>query len=52
MPLGSKLNAPRGSNFTLNYIKKTLNNFFSLATNGNLTKLSSNDPWVVPTKIV
>ena len=48
MPLGFKLNLARGHNFTLNYIMKTANDFFSLTANGNLTKLSRNDPWVIP----
>ena len=39
---------PWGQNFTLNYIRKTANDFFSLTTNGNVTKLNRNGPWVVP----
>ena len=35
-------------NFTLIYIMKTSNDIFSLTANGNLTKLYSNNPWVVP----
>ena len=41
---------PVGQNFTLIYIRKTLNIFFSQTANGNLTKLNRNDPW--PTNIV
>ena len=48
MPLGSKLTTSRGSQFTLNYIRKSSNNIFSWTANGNLTKLNRNGPWVVP----
>jgi len=40
--------APWGHNFTLNYIRKSSNDIFSWTTNGNLTKLNRNGPWVVP----
>jgi len=42
-------NWPRlgGHNFTLIYIRKTAKDFFSWTTNGNLTKLNRNGPWVV-----
>jgi len=44
-----KLNyAPGGYNFTLNYIRKTSNDFFSWTATGNLTKLDRNGPRVVP----
>ena len=43
---------PWGQNFTLNYIRKSSNDIFYWTTNGNLTKLNRNGPWVVPTKIV
>jgi len=39
---------PGGHNFTLNYIRKTANDFFSWTANGNFTKLNRNGPWVVP----
>jgi len=39
---------PGGHNFTLNYIRKSSNDFFSWTTDGNLPKLHRNDPWVVP----
>jgi len=39
MPLASKLSPPQGYNFTLSYIRKTLNDFLSSAANRNLTKL-------------
>ena len=48
MPLGSKLTGPRGSQFTLNYIRKSSNDMFSLTANGNLT---TQQEWS-PTKIV
>ena len=48
MPVGSKLTLPGGHNFTLNYIRKTANDFFFWTANGNLTKLNRNGPWVVP----
>ena len=47
-PWGQNWPRPGGHNFTLIYIRKTLNNIFSLTANGNLTKLHRNDPWVVP----
>jgi len=34
-------------NFTLNYIRKTSNDFFSWTANGNMTKLDRNGLWVV-----
>jgi len=46
-PSGQNWPRPGGHNFTLNDIRKTLNDFFSWTANGNLTKLSRNDPWVV-----
>ena len=42
-----KAQGPGGHNFTLTYIRKTSNDIFSLTTNGNLTKLHRNDPWMV-----
>ena len=42
---------PGGHNFTLNYIRKTSNNFLSWTANGNLAKLNRNGPWVIPYKI-
>jgi len=39
-PLGQNWPRPGGHNFTLNYIRKTANNFFSWTANGNFTKLS------------
>jgi len=50
-PWGQNWPRPGGHNFTLNYIRKTSNDIFSWTTNGNLTKLHRNDPWVVPYKI-
>jgi len=47
-PLGWNWPRPGGHNFALNYIRKTSNDIFSWTTNGNLTKLHRNDPWVVP----
>jgi len=47
-PWGQNWPRPGGHNFTLNYIRKTSNDIFSWTTNGNLTKLHRNDPWVVP----
>ena len=47
-PWGQNWARPRGHNFTLNYIRKTANDFFSWTANGNLTKLNRNGPWVVP----
>jgi len=43
-------NWPRrgGHNFTLNYIRKTSNNFLSWTASVNLTKLNKNGRWVVP----
>ena len=43
-----KAQGPGGHNFTLTYKGKTSNDIFSLTTNGNLTKLHRNDPWMVP----
>jgi len=39
---------PVGHNFTLNYIRKTANDFFSWTGYGNVTKLNRNGLWVVP----
>jgi len=50
-PWGQNWTRPGGHNFTLNYIRKTSNDFFSWATNGNLTKLNRNGHWVVPYQI-
>jgi len=50
-PLGQNWPRPGGHDFILNYIRKTSNDFFSWTANGNLTKLSRNDPWVVPYQI-
>ena len=47
-PWGQNWPRPGGHNFTLNYIRETSNYIFSWTANGNLTKLHSNDPWVVP----
>jgi len=47
-PWGQNWPRPGGHSFTLIYIRKTSNDNFSLTTNGNLTKLHRNDPWVVP----
>jgi len=47
-PWGQNWLRPEDHNFTLNYIRKTSNNFFSWTANGNLTKLDRNGPWVVP----
>jgi len=41
------LSCSRGHNFTLNYIRKTSNDFLSWTANGNLTKLNRKGPWVV-----
>jgi len=38
-PWGQNWPLPGGHNFTLNYIRKTANNFFSWTANGNFTKL-------------
>jgi len=46
-PCGQNWPRPGGHYFTLIYIRKTSNDIFSLTTNGNLTKLHRNDPWVV-----
>ena len=40
--------APGDHNFTLNYMRKTSNDFLSWTANRNLTKLIRNGPWVVP----
>ena len=47
-PWGQNWPRPGGHNFTWNYIWKTSNDFFYWTTNGNLTKLNRNGPWVVP----
>ena len=47
-PWGQNWPCPGGHNFTLNYIRKSSNDIFSLTANGNLTKLNRNGPWVVP----
>ena len=47
-PWGQNWPCPGGHNFTLNYIRKSSNNIFSWTTNGNLTKLKRNGPWVAP----
>jgi len=47
-PWGQNWPCPGGHKFTLNYIRKSSNDFFSWTTNGNLTKLHRNDPWMVP----
>jgi len=47
-PLGQNWPRPGGHNFTLNYIRKSSNDFFSWTPNGNLTKLSRNNPCVIP----
>jgi len=47
-PWGQNWPRPGGHNFTLIYIRKSANDIFSLITNGNLTKLHRNNPWVVP----
>jgi len=43
-PWGHNWPRPRVYNFTLNYIRKTANHFFSWMANGNLTKLNRKDP--------
>jgi len=45
-PWGQNWPRPGGHNFTLNYIRKTANDFFSWAANGNLTKLNRNGPYI------
>jgi len=45
--VGQNWPCPGGHNFTLNYIRKTSNDFLSWTANGNLTKLNRNGPWVV-----
>jgi len=47
-PWGQIWPCPGGHNFTLIYIRKTLNNISSETTWWILTKLHRNDPWVVP----
>jgi len=47
-PWGQNWPRPGGHNLTLNYIRKTANDFFSWTANGNFTKLNRNGPWVVP----
>jgi len=51
-PLGQNWPRPGGHNLTLNYIRKSWNDFFSWTADGNLAKLNRNGPWVAPTKIV
>jgi len=46
-PWGQNWPCPGGHNFTLNYIRKTSNDFLSWTAFCNLTKLNKNDPWVV-----
>ena len=46
-PWGQNWPRPGGHNFTLNYIRKTSNDFLSRTANGNLTKLYRNSHWVV-----
>jgi len=46
-PLGQNWPCPGGHNFTLNYIRKTSNDFLCWTGNGHLTKLNRNGPWVV-----
>jgi len=46
-PWGQNCPRPGGHSFTLNYIRKSLNNFFSWTTYRNLTKLNRNCPRVV-----
>jgi len=48
-PLGQNWPHPWGHNFTLNYIRKSLNDI-SWTANGNFTKLDRKGPWVVPYK--
>jgi len=47
-PWGQNWPRPGGHNFTLNYIRKSWNDFFSWTAYRNLTKLNKNGPWVVP----
>jgi len=47
-PLGQNWPRPNCHNFTLNFIRKTSNDFFSWTANGKLIKLNRNGPWVVP----
>jgi len=47
-PWGQTWPHPVGHNFTLNYIRKTSNNFLSWTADGNLTKLDRNRPCAVP----
>jgi len=49
-PWGKNWPCPGGHNFTLNYLRKTLNDFLSWTAYGILTKLNRNGPWVVPYK--
>jgi len=51
-PCGQKWPCPGVHNFTLNFIRKTSNDFLSWTANGKLTKLNRNGPWVVPYQIV
>jgi len=46
-PWGQNWPPPGGHSFTLNYIRKTSNDFLSWIANGNLTKLNRKGPWVV-----
>jgi len=45
---GVNIDPHGGHNFTLNYLRKSSNNYFSNTANGNLTKLNRNGHWVVP----
>ena len=47
-PCGQNWPRPGCHNFTLNYIRTTLNDFFSWTANMNLTKLKRIGPWGVP----
>ena len=47
-PCGNNWLCPGSHNFTLIYIRKTANDFFSWTANGRFTKLNRNSPWVVP----
>jgi len=51
-PWGQNWPRPGGHNFTLNYIRKTSNDFLSWTAYGNLTKLHRNDPGWSPIKVV
>ena len=47
-PWGKNWPHPWGHNFTLNYIRKSLNDIFSWTANGNLTKLNRNGLCLIP----